>query len=144
MYATQPDMLTAYGTAELVQLTDIEQPRTGAVVGAVLDAALTAASAEIDGYLIGRYALPLASPPAILNGLCCKIARYRLMTTAPDEVARKGYEDAVRYLELVARGQVNLIAPADVPAAAGAGSVLFEPGAKIFGRESAAGDAAGA
>lgn len=137
MYATKPDMLTAFGTAELVQLTDFEQPRTSAVVDAVLDAALVAASAEIDGYLVGRYALPLASAPAMLKNLCCAIARYRLMSAAPDAAARQAYEDAVRYLELVAKGAINLVAPADVPAAAGVGSVSFDNGAKIFGRESA-------
>lgn len=138
-YATVNDMLLRFGPGEILQLSDIGVPRTGAVDQAVVHRALEDASSWIDGYLVGRYPLPLTVPSAqpALRLHCCNVARYLLMTTAPDEVARALYEDAERYFSAVAKGQINLVAPSEAPPAVGAGAVIFSPGAKIFGRDGA-------
>lgn len=141
MYATQQDMIDRYGSPRLVELTDIEEPRAGAIRSAVLGAKLADADAEIDGYLIGRYSLPLAAWPAILKVHACSIAWYRLLGAVADESARQDYQDAVGYLARVADGRISIVAPADVPASAGAGAVLFDAGSKVFGRPGS--DAAG-
>ena len=135
-YATKTDMQLRYGDAELQQLTDIGKPRTGGVVDAVLDRALADASAWIDSYLVGRYPLPITDVSA-LEGLKLHAtgeARYLLMTTHPDDAAQKMHEERERFFSRVAKGDISLIAAADVPAAAGLGPVLFKPGSKVFGR----------
>lgn len=134
-YATQQDMIDRFGSSRLQQLTDIEEPLVGGIRASVLAAKLADADAEIDGYLLGRYALPLAAWPAILKVHACSICWYRLLGSAADEPARRDYEDALAYLAKVARGDVVIVAAAEAPPATGAGPVLFDAGSKVFGRE---------
>lgn len=136
-YATQQDMLARYGMPRLVQLTDINVPMVGELVSTVLDARLADASAEIDGYLVGRMSVPLASPPEILKQLCCRIAYYLLLGAGAGEVDQADVKDARAFLKSVAKGEIPLIAPDQAPAQAGIGPVLFEAGSKDWGRESA-------
>ncbi|ACB34507.1 protein of unknown function DUF1320 [Leptothrix cholodnii SP-6] len=135
-YATQQDMIDRFGSPRLQQLTDIEEPLLGAIRPAVIAAKLADADAEIDGYLIGRYELPLAAWPAILKVHACSICWYRLLGSSADEPARRDYEDALAYLVKVARGDVVVVAPSAAPPVSGAGAVLFDAGSKVFGRES--------
>lgn len=136
-YATQQDMLARYGMPRLVQLTDINEPMTGELVSAVLSARLVDASAEIDGYLVGRMALPLASPPEVLKLLCCRLAYYLLLGAGAGEVDQADVKAARDYLKSVAKGEIPLTPPDQAPALAGAGAVIFSGGSKDWGRESA-------
>ncbi|UDF33757.1 UNVERIFIED_ORG: DUF1320 domain-containing protein [Shinella sp. XGS7] len=135
MYATPQDMIDRLGTPRLVQLTDIQEPMTGAIGAVVLDRALADATAEIDGYLVGRLALPLATPPAILKVHCCTIAHYRLLGSTAGEGDRKAYEQVLAYLAKVAKGEIVLMPPAEAPALQGLGPVMFDAGTKVMGRE---------
>jgi len=101
----------------------------------VAQKALDDADAEIDGYLAGRYALPLSPVPAVLRVHAITIASYRLLGSAAAETDREDYKLVRAYLERVADGRVNLVPPAAVPAVQGVGSVLFSPGSKVMGRE---------
>lgn len=134
-YATPQDLVTRFGMDEMQQLSDIQTPRVGAVVPAVLEQFLADASAEIDGYLAARYPLPLAATPALLVVFACDIARYRLMSTRVDDRIEASYKAAILYLREVALGKIALF-PADVAPvpASGVGSVIFEPGTKEWGR----------
>src|SRR5574341_1516172 len=103
-YAVKQDMIDRFGDVELKQLTD----RTGAIDtidDTVLGKALADADAEINGYLAGRYTLPLASTPLILVGMACDIARFRLYKPQATEEVRQRYEDAIKYLTKVAEGK---------------------------------------
>jgi phage gp36-like protein len=121
-YATKQEMIDRFGDLELKQLTD----RTGlvdAIDDVVLGKALDDADAEINGYLMGRYVLPLASTPKILVGLACDIARFRLFEDRATEHVRTRYDDALKYLRDVARGQISLgLDAAGQPAAEGGGA----------------------
>lgn len=136
-YATRATMESRYGLAELVALTDLQ--RTGTVDDAVLSAAIDRASGVVDGYLLGRVAVPLATVPAVIQLHTESICRRLLQTVSVDEAAQADYDAAIRYLERVAAGQVPLLPPESAPAPAGAGPVLFSPGDKVFGREQASG-----
>jgi phage gp36-like protein len=108
-------MIARYPNRDLVQLTN-EDPTQTAINAGVIGQALADASAEIDGYLDGRFALPLNDVPTVLNRLACDVAMYRLQSLRPlhDMVdARKRYEDAVQLLVRVARGEVTLGLTAD-------------------------------
>lgn len=135
-YATVTDLQSRIGEPRLVQLTDLADPPQGLVMGSVAQKALDDASAEIDGYLAGRYALPLAAPvPGILLVYCVTIAHYRLLGDKADEVTRADYKAAIDYLRGVAKGDILLMPPADAPVPTGAGPVLFDGGQKVMGRE---------
>ena len=136
VYASPSDMIARYPSRDLVQLSN-EDPTQTTVNTAVLQQALTDASAEIDGYLEGRFTLPLSDPPAVLNRLACDIAMYRLQSLRPlhDLVdARTRYEDAVALLTRVARGELTLGLAADnIAPTQNAGSIVVEAGGDASG-----------
>ncbi len=105
-YATQQDMIDRFGQAELVQLTD--RYNTGSIDATVLGQHLADADNKIDGYLEGRYTLPLAVVPKSLARIACDITRYFLHDNAATEEVRARYEDATRYLEKVSEGKITL------------------------------------
>lgn len=107
-YAVQQNLIDRFSQVELIQLTDKGEPPTGAIVVAVLNKALADADGEIDGYLVGVYQLPLPSVPKNLEMLACDIARYKLYDDRCPEHVQKRYDDAVKYLRSVAKGEISL------------------------------------
>jgi phage gp36-like protein len=105
-YASIADLETAFGAAELNQLT------SGQPHAATLERALADAAAEVSAHLAARYPLPLPSVPPLVRNLTCDIARYRLWRHAASEEVRQRYEDARRLLEHLAAGRVSLGLPA--------------------------------
>ncbi|MCA0175231.1 MAG: DUF1320 domain-containing protein [Proteobacteria bacterium] len=122
MYATQADLVERFGATELAQLSN---PGGGGALGAVeIDRALADASAEIDSYLAGRYALPLATVPPVLARLAADIARYRLYDQAAPELVKERYAAAVKLLVALAGGTAQLgLAATDTQPTAAAGAV---------------------
>ncbi len=90
-YATVQDLIDRYGEREMIQLTDIDEPRTDAVVSARAQRALDDAAAEVDGYLAGLYALPLSPVPGTLRRVAIDIARYHLGSVPTDSSEAKRY-----------------------------------------------------
>jgi len=117
MYATVADLETRYGAAELAELTN----RAGGQDrdDAVLLAAIGDASAEIDGYLASRYAVPVSPVPPVLVGAAAAIARYKLRGPSAGDTVRRDYEDAIRLLRDISDGRAGLqgAAAPGVPAA---------------------------
>jgi len=128
------DLQQRFSGHELVQLSD--RAGTGDADLAIIEMALADAAAEINGYLAGRYALPLTVTPPIINRVACDIARYRLYDQAAPESVRERYEDARRLLEAVASGKAKLGLPATQEAShnpAHGAAYLGNP--KILGRD---------
>lgn len=105
-YATQQNMIDAFGETELIQLTDRTNP--GVLNTQVLGRAMAEADAEINGYIASRYPLPLVSVPVVLTGYACDIARFKLFTVEAPQVVQDRYKQAMRYLEGVAKGTFSL------------------------------------
>ena len=135
-YATSADMIARFSEQQLKEVTDpdVECIRTDA-----LDRALEDATDEIDGYLEGRYRLPLQDPPRGLRIIACNIAMYRLLTLRQIDVMedqRKRYEDAVKFLRGVAAGDINLgLTPADQTVQPAGGPAMREGPARTFSRD---------
>lgn len=129
-YCTQDDLTDRYGERELVQLTD--DTGRGVIDSVKLDRAIADAGAEIDGYLSARYRLPLASVPQAVTRLACDIARHQLYDDAVPEHVRQRYEDAVRTLRAISRGEVSLGLDQSSQAATGAGTVEFDAPDRVF------------
>ena len=109
-YAVPQDMINRYPNRDLVQLTN-EDPAVTTINTTSLQQALDDASAEIDGYIEGRFTLPLADPPAVLNRLATDIAMYRLQALRPLHDladARRRYDDVTALLAKVAAGELTL------------------------------------
>lgn len=137
-YASAQDMINRYPNRDLVQLTN-EDPTATTINDTPITQALADASAEIDGYLEGRFSLPLTDPPAVLNRLTTDIAMYRMQSLRPLhdlEDARQRYEDAVAMLAKVAAGDLTLGLSADNQEPPLAGSVETVQGPdRVFDRD---------
>lgn len=123
-YATLQQLTDRYGTAMLIDLTDRADPPAGAIDTDVVDRALADADALIDGYLKGRYALPLASTPPLVTDLELKIAIYNLHRNVTSEKVRNDYLDAVKTLAAIANGTVRLDIAGVEPDASGSSGVV--------------------
>lgn len=138
-YASQADMVLAFGDAELIQLTDRANPPVGAIDSSVLARALAAADALANNYLATRYQVPLAATPAVLMEACCDIARYEL-TRGPGlratEEIEKRYAQRIAWLRDLALGRATLAELAETATPASAGLAQMVSGGRVFGRES--------
>lgn len=147
-YATLTHLTQRYAERDLRNITDDDAQALDTVRAAQ---ALADASAEIDSYLSVRYLLPLQdhagapmAAPTILVRCACDIAIYRLQTLRPaDDIkdARLRYEDVVKLLKAIARGDVQLPSArlrddvTDTPASPSAGMPQFGSPPSLFGRE---------
>lgn len=138
-YATQADLETAIGAEELIRLTDRVNIPPTTINTATVAEKLAAANGLADSYLGERYPLPIpvtadtAASLALLRGLVCDIARYMLLTVAPDSDVQLKYDAAIRTLRDIQRGAAGLPGvPTGVTASAGMVEVVTSPG--VFGR----------
>ncbi|MBW7968121.1 DUF1320 domain-containing protein [Bradyrhizobium sp. BR 10289] len=122
-YASQSDLVERFGTSMLIDLTDRADPPAGAIDADVVAKALADADAAIDGYLLGRYLLPLASTPALLNDLAKAIAIYKLHRDSVSDKIRADYQDALKQLGLIASGTLRLNVAGVEPESSGASGV---------------------
>jgi phage gp36-like protein len=105
-YAVQQDLIDRFGNQEVLELSD--RSNTGSIDATVVSRALTDADAEINGYLDGRYTLPLTTVPTVIVRLAADIARYYLYDDRVTDAVKARYNDAVGYLQSVAKGIVSL------------------------------------
>lgn len=119
-YISRDEMIALCSKVELIQLSrdglenhydyqDIEPD------WAVVDKAISHACQVADGYLAGRYALPLQSMPTLLNTWCGDIARYwlhkrRINASEMPKTLQTAYDDALKMLNLVQNGKMHLFA----------------------------------
>lgn len=132
-YATASDIEIIYGSSILDAVSD--RDGTGRRNTASIEAALDAASAEIDTYLGIRYTVPLASAPPYIRQICVDITVYRLaLDIAPrTEEMRLRYVDAINYLKAIADGKINLPVVSDGSGEPGDGGSSVGVGASVFG-----------
>jgi len=117
-YASSDQLIERFGERMLVDLSDRGDPPSGAIDAAVVARALADTDAVIDGYLAGRYALPLAETPPQLLDLALSIAIYKLHPSAPDPKIKDDYDQAMKSLVQISSGVIRLPAVGVEPAAA--------------------------
>ena len=109
-YCDLDDLKQDISGTELQQLTDDE--RLGAVNEDRINAAIGAAGDLIDGFLRGRYALPLDPVPTIVRTIATEIAIYRLFLRKKRQTITKemtdNYNAQIRLLEKLQRGEITL------------------------------------
>lgn len=121
-YATLQQLVDRVGEMMLVALTDRAEVPVGAVDTAVLGRALADTDAVIDGYLAGRYALPMTTVPPLLADIAQAITIWKLHVTEPEAKVKADYEAALRTLREIASGVIRLTEAAGVEPSAPAGS----------------------
>lgn len=119
-YISRDAMTALCSKAELIQLSvddigyhhDYQGSEPDWVV---VDKAIGYACQVADGYLAGRYELPLQSVPTLLEHWCGDIARYwlhrrRINASEMPKPLQSAYDDALKMLGLVQDGKVHLFA----------------------------------
>jgi len=111
MYCSLNDIQAIVPEDDLVELTDDATPPTF-INEDVIDRAITDAGELIDGYLRGRYTLPLSPVPGLINTLAADITIYRLyarrIRLTPPEIVTERYKEAQKILGKIQSGNVSL------------------------------------
>lgn len=109
-YCTIEDIETHISTPTLIQLTNDDGKEE--VDRNVADEAIIFSSAIIDGYLRGRYTLPLDTHFPLLRILAIDLSVYRLyarrMTNEMPEVIENAYKNAISTLRDIQKGVISL------------------------------------
>lgn len=138
MYVTADVMRERFGDQELIELTDNREPYINAINFDKLNAALSEANSEIDGYVQVRYKLPLQIIPPYLVAIGCHIARYHLctMVVTENDPIKIRYNDAIKTLKAISKGDVALggsPAGESAPMETSANNVIFTVARRDFG-----------
>ena len=110
MYCQIEDIQKFVDNHTLIQLTDDNQ--TGEVDSVVVEEAIIYSETLIDGYLRGRYSLPLALSPKMITYVALDLSIYRLYsrrlsTDMPESINEK-YKNAIKTLDKIQKGIVSL------------------------------------
>lgn len=122
-YCNLQQLTDRYGEAMLVDLSDRGTPPAGAIVTAVIDRAIADADALIDGYLAGRYVLPLESVPSLVTDLSLRISIYKLHREVAADKIKQDHDLALSELKMIANGGIRLSVAGVEPAASGTSGV---------------------
>jgi phage gp36-like protein len=134
-YCTQSDILELIAERVLIGLTDDDD--IGVVDDGKVDRAIASADAMIDSYCQGRYDLPLSPVPARILEIAVDLAIYNLYSRTeqdPPEIRKDRKADAMRYLELVRKGEISLGASTPTPQTSG-NEVQVSSSDRIFTRD---------
>jgi len=134
-YCTQQDMIDRFGNEELTEVTNQDDLGASAINVTVLTQAIDDASGLIDGYLSGRYTIPLVTIPPALIRIACDISRYYLYDDAVSDHVEKNYDEAVKFLGRAAKGTVNLGVDNAGAAPQTSNSANMESNGRVFGRK---------
>lgn len=109
----------------------------------LLTAAIEDADAEIDGYLNKRYPVPLAPAPRVIEKLAKDMALFNLMSRMGidegerENVVQTRYRNAIKFLEGVAKGILNIgLQAASQGAAPAAQEYRISAPPRLFSRDS--------
>lgn len=135
-YATVADLTAEFGEPEIRELTDRAEPPAGAVDSTVALRALAVADAEIDGIVGLRYAVPMASPPAIIKTIALDLARASLYTNAMPETVALRQKNARGLLAQIGAGKLQLgVSATLVPSPLATGAVeMADAVERVFSR----------
>jgi len=107
-YATLDDLKKEISEEELIQLTDDDG--LGTVNQTVVDEICERASAEIDGYLVTRYNVPLDTPHILIKRICVDLVLYYLKlrrSVVTDDIQERK-KNVDKLLNRISKGQVKL------------------------------------
>ncbi|HSA05682.1 MAG TPA: DUF1320 domain-containing protein [Candidatus Gastranaerophilales bacterium] len=110
MYCILDDIKKQVQETTLIEITD--DSLSGQINEDVVNETILYADTLIDGYLRGRYTLPLSTLPEIIKVIAIDLSIYRLYsrrfhTDMPDSINDK-YKNATKLLEQIQKGVVSL------------------------------------
>ena len=137
-YCSLDDLQLAIPPQTLIWLSNDDESATAVNVG-VVEQAVAQAEELIDGFLRGRYNLPLSPVPTIVKDMTVNLARHWLYTRRPEgnelpDAVVRTHKSAMSLLETIRDGKLTIGQPT--------GEALAEPGEvkvrarrRIFGQD---------
>lgn len=122
-YCTLQELTERYSHRMLVDISDRGDTPTGEIDAAQIERAIADASALIDGHLKPRYLLPLPSVPPLIRDLALRISIYKAHTHVAGEKIEADYKDAMKTLDKISGGAIQLDIEGAEPAPSGAAEV---------------------
>lgn len=111
LYLTPEELLAFLPQKSVAQLTN-DDPQAKEVDMDKVEEALRAAEELADGYLRGRYGLPISPVPTLLRDVVRTVARFKLYERRPEgkmpETVMETYKAAVKTLEQIRNGRITL------------------------------------
>lgn len=112
MYCTIDDLLKHMALHDLKTMTQ-EDRSIDAPNMDVINALIREADEKIDGYLRGRYPLPLVGVPTLVKSISVNLVRYAIYARRPNggdlpHAINAGKADAEKMLAAISRGEINL------------------------------------
>ena len=111
MYLSPEELLAFMPGKSVAQLTN-DDPKAEKADMAKVQEAVRAAEELADGYLRGRYALPLSTVPTLLRDVVRTIARFKLYERRPEskmpDTVLETYKASVKTLEQIRSGRITL------------------------------------
>lgn len=120
MYCTLADLQLAVPAQTLVWLSDDDPAATG-IHMPVVEEAIRQAVELVDGYLRGRYLLPLNPVPSIIKDIAVNLARHWLYARRPEgnelpEAVTRTYKASLQTLEHIRDNKITIGLPSGGPA----------------------------
>lgn len=113
-YCTRTDVSNAIPERTLIQLSN-DDPAAEAPNESVIEDAVRQAEELVDGYLRGRYNLPLDPVPTVLRDAAVYLARHWLYQRRPEgmvpDAVKDSRKDTIKLLESIRDGVVTLGMP---------------------------------
>lgn len=145
MYCTEQDvrdLLKPDLQAQLLQGEQVATPEAAQQrLTQLILQAIDDAGAEIDGYLSKRYPVPLTPAPVAIAKNAKDIAAYNLVSRVGvgkendrESIYRERYRNAIRFLEMIAKGTVEL--GISSPAKQAAHGFRMDNSERLFSRKS--------
>lgn len=105
-YATVDALKLKFGE-DIDQLLD--RDGDGTADDGLADRVLVDASTEVDTILAARYPVPVTGAVPYLVSVCCDVARYHLYDDVVPETVQKRYDDAIKQLREIVKGNGELV-----------------------------------
>jgi phage gp36-like protein len=114
-YCTLADLSLAMPEQTLIWLSNDDESAT-AIDEAVVAEAIRQAEELTDGYLRGRYTLPLPMVPSIVKDMTVHLARHWLYARRPEgselpDAVTRSYKTAIQVLEAIRDNKITLGVP---------------------------------
>jgi phage gp36-like protein len=138
-YVTKQQMIDRFGADRLVQLTNRSGDPLAPIDDQALNRAIADAGARIDGYLMGRYTLPLAATPDLILAIALDLSFHLLHVDVVPNLVQSKFDDALRALREIAAGTIQLNLAGAAPAQGSSGSVETNEPARPLSADSMAG-----
>ena len=112
MYITLADLTGYIPEVTLIQLSN-DDTRATTVNVTNVETTIKSACELVDGYLHGRYELPLTSVPTMVETFCLDIARYYLYQRRPNgkdlpKAVTDAYSNSIKLLKEIQNGSLHL------------------------------------